>query len=100
MKKLLFYLLLIPAQWLFSFYPLPAGRYSGPSTNGEGSLPIGSAVPKADIRLKDVSGKELTLQQVKQENGLLVMFSCNTCPYVIMNQSRTKEVCVYAGNRH
>ncbi len=63
------------------------------------TLPIGAALPKADLRIKDVSGKELTLQQVKRSNGLLVMFSCNTCPIVIANQSRTKEVCAYAGDR-
>ena len=27
------------------------------------------------------------------------MFTCNTCPYVIRNQGRTKEVCTYAGDR-
>src|SRR5258708_16749507 len=85
MKKLFFLFLLAP-------------MLSGVSAP-DGPLPIGAAVPKADIRVKDVSGKELSLQQVKQRNGLLVMFSCNTCPYVIMNQSRTKEVCAYAGNR-
>jgi hypothetical protein len=60
-------------------------------------LPLGSPVPKADIQMKDVSGKEISLQQAKGRNGLLVMFSCNTCPYVLRNQSRTKEVCAYAG---
>ena len=30
------------------------------------------------------------------ENGLLVMFSCNTCPYVVKNQSRTREIMEYA----
>jgi thioredoxin-related protein len=59
-------------------------------------LPIGAAIPKADVRVKDVSGKTLTLQEAKQTNGLLVMFTCNTCPYVIRNQSRTKEICAYA----
>jgi thioredoxin-related protein len=68
---------------------LPAGLFF--------SLPLGSSVPKADIRVKDVSGKEISLQQAKGANGLLVMFSCNTCPYVIRNQGRTKEVCAYAG---
>lgn len=71
---------------------LPAAR---PFTG----LPLGSPVPKADIRMKDVSGKEVSLQQAKGTNGLLVMFSCNTCPYVIRNQGRTKEVCGYAGQR-
>jgi thioredoxin-related protein len=29
----------------------------------------------------------------------LVMFSCNTCPVVIANQSRTKEICQYASGK-
>ena len=32
----------------------------------------------------------------KKKNGLLVMFSCNTCPWVVKNQSRTNEVASYA----
>lgn len=59
-------------------------------------LPIGAALPKADHKLKDISGKELTLKGAMKENGLLVMFSCNTCPVVINNQSRTNEICKYA----
>ena len=59
-------------------------------------LPIGAEMPKADVKLKDISGKEITLKDAKKQNGLLVMFSCNTCPYVIKNQSRTNEVCKYA----
>jgi Redoxin len=68
-----------------------------PGPKDSSSLPLGSSVPKADIRLKDVSGKEISLLQAKGANGLLVMFSCNTCPYVIRNQGRTKAVCAYAG---
>ncbi|MBS1933884.1 MAG: redoxin domain-containing protein [Bacteroidetes bacterium] len=60
------------------------------------SLPIGSTLPKTELKIKDISGKEITLPDAKKENGLLVMFSCNTCPYVINNQSRTKEICRYA----
>lgn len=59
-------------------------------------LPIGSLLPKSDITLKDVSGKEITLASAMKENGLLVMFSCNTCPYVIRNQSATRAVSSYA----
>ena len=80
--------LLLPVLGLFlSFFSLR-----------ENSLPIGSPIPKADLRLKDVSGRETSLQEAKQANGLLVMFTCNTCPYVIRNQSRTKEICGYARN--
>lgn len=63
---------------------------------GNDPLTIGSPLPKADVRMKDVSGKEISLQEAKQANGLLVMFSCNTCPYVLRNQSRTNKVCGYA----
>ncbi len=64
--------------------------------NGPQSLPIGSSLPKADLIMKDVSGKSVSLQQSKNENGLLVMFSCNTCPVVRANQSRTNQICSYA----
>lgn len=59
-------------------------------------LPIGASIPKADLKLKDFSGKEISLKDAKKKNGLLVMFSCNTCPWVVKNQSRTKEIANYA----
>ena len=59
-------------------------------------LPIGSAMPKADVKLKDISGKEVAIKEVKKENGVLVMFSCNTCPYVIKNQQRTVDIAAFA----
>ncbi len=61
-----------------------------------GILPIGSTMPKADVKLKDISGAEISIKEVKKENGVLVMFSCNTCPYVIKNQQRTVEIAAYA----
>lgn len=59
-------------------------------------LPIGSALPKPDKKLTDVTGKQTNLKEAIDENGLLVMFSCNTCPYVIKNQQRTNAICSYA----
>jgi hypothetical protein len=59
-------------------------------------LPIGASIPKADLKLKDISGKEVSLQDAKKKSGLLVMFSCNTCPWVVKNQSRTREIANYA----
>ncbi|WP_462219276.1 thioredoxin family protein [Ferruginibacter sp.] len=61
-----------------------------------GILPIGSTMPKADVKLKDISGTEISIKEVTKENGVLVMFSCNTCPYVIKNQQRTVEIAAYA----
>jgi Redoxin len=62
-------------------------------------LKIGDTLPKTDVRMKDVSGKDITLAAAMKENGLLVMFSCNTCPYVIKNQSATRSVCSYAQSK-
>jgi len=64
-----------------------------------GSLPIGADIPKAGVKLKDISGKEITLQEQFKQNGLLVMFSCNTCPVVRGYQSRTKMICAYAAEK-
>jgi hypothetical protein len=86
MKKSAFILAGIVAMGLFSFC----------MSSSVAVLPIGSSLPKADVKMKDISGKEITLNEMKKSNGILVMFTCNTCPYVIKNQSRTKEICVYA----
>jgi thioredoxin-related protein len=59
-------------------------------------LALGSSLPMSESKMKDISGKETSLNDVSTKNGLLVMFSCNTCPYVIKNQERTKEICDYA----
>ena len=64
-------------------------------TSGD-PLQIGSPMPKADLKLKDISGKEIAMKDVKKDKGVLVMFSCNTCPYVIKNQQRTVEIMNYA----
>jgi len=63
---------------------------------GSDPLPLGSSIPSPEVKMKDVSGSEVSLKDAKTSKGLLVMFSCNTCPYVIKNQSRTYEACKYA----
>ncbi len=55
-------------------------------------LAIGASIPKSNIRMKDVSGKLISLADVRTPKGLLVMFSCNTCPYVEKNQARTRSI--------
>lgn len=49
------------------------------------TLSIGTAAPKADVKMKEVNGNEYSLNDLKKENGLLVIFSCNTCPFVVGN---------------
>jgi peroxiredoxin len=59
-------------------------------------LEIGSAIPKSDVKMPDVNGKEVSLADAKGQNGLLVIFSCNTCPYVKLSESRIKELSAVA----
>lgn len=46
-------------------------------------LAIGATLPAADQVMKDVSGSSSSLKELVGKNGLLVIFSCNTCPFVI-----------------
>lgn len=63
------------------------------------SLPIGSPIPRPEVKMKDISGTEVSLKESAKKNGLLVMFSCNTCPVVKGYQSRTLETCKYAAGK-
>lgn len=56
-------------------------------------LTIGSSLPKADVKMKDISGKDVSFNDAKKKNGLLVMFSCNTCPIVHQYEERTVAIC-------
>lgn len=49
----------------------------------EETLAIGAVAPKADLKMELTNGKSISLKEVKMNNGLLVVFSCNTCPFVI-----------------
>lgn len=55
-------------------------------------LPIGEKVPMTNVKVKDVSGEMLTLKGVAGENGLLVNFSCNTCPWVAAWEDRYNPI--------
>lgn len=51
-------------------------------------LALGSKIPLPDVKMEDISGKKVSLNDVKKKNGLLVNFSCNTCPWVVAWQDR------------
>ena len=55
-------------------------------------ISIGSKMPGSDYILKNINGKESELSTYKKENGLLVVFSCNTCPWVIRWQGRYNPI--------
>ncbi|WP_457652033.1 thioredoxin family protein [Rhodocaloribacter sp.] len=45
-------------------------------------LPIGAKAPMTDHEMTDVSGRTITLAEAAGENGLLVLFTANGCPWV------------------
>ena len=47
---------------------LIAGLLLLPHAKPFSGLPVGSSIPKADVTVKDVSGKALSLQQAKGTN--------------------------------
>ena len=55
-------------------------------------LSIGEAMPKVNIPIQDVNGETFTLKKLMDKNGLLVIFSCNTCPWVIHWQDRYNPI--------
>jgi len=81
-KGFIFCILLIACGFLLSFINTSAGSEIG----------LNAPIPMADEKLKDVSGKEVSLNSTKTTKGLLVIFSCNTCPYVKLSESRIKEI--------
>ncbi len=60
------------------------------------SLAIGTSLPEAREKLRGTDNNYYTLQSQLTPKGLIVMFSCNTCPYVIRSQQRTKETIAMA----
>lgn len=55
-------------------------------------LSLGSDIPMNDVKMIDISGKEVSLSDIKKANGLLVAFSCNTCPWVLNWQDRYNRI--------
>ena len=51
---------------------------------------IGEKAPMTTAPLIGVDGTSNTLLDLKGDNGLLVIFSCNTCPFVVGNGTKTE----------
>ena len=51
--------------------------------DGTGKLKIGSAMPSENTTLVSTKGDTTNLSEEMGANGILVIFSCNTCPFVV-----------------
>lgn len=62
-------------------------------------ITLGTSIPNADRKMENVlfsdsvgQSKSVSLNDAKKVNGLLVIFSCNTCPYVAGQQTRINNI--------
>lgn len=53
--------------------------------DGISELEFGQKIPLTNELLENIDGKKLKLEDLKKENGLIIIFSCNTCPFVVGN---------------
>jgi len=56
------------------------------------ALKLGNKAPMADVKMKNVDGKDVLIADVAGKNGTLVVFSCNHCPYVKAWEGRMVEI--------
>lgn len=56
------------------------------------TLTIGSTAPLQSQNMSDTSGRTVSLSGSKGDNGLIVIFSANTCPWVLRWSDRLVEI--------
>jgi peroxiredoxin len=76
---------------------LAAGCSEEPTANAQerAVLALGATAPSRTVRMKNVDGREITIDSVRGRRGTLVIFTCNHCPYAQRWESRI----VTLGNR-
>ncbi|NBN99537.1 MAG: hypothetical protein EBV19_09925 [Flavobacteriia bacterium] len=50
---------------------------------GSAQLSVKDKAPLQNLSLKNIDETTLTLSQAVKKNGLVVVFSCNSCPFVV-----------------
>lgn len=55
----------------------------------EDGLKVGDTAP--DFKLKNIDGQMMSLSDIEDANGYVVIFTCNTCPYSVMYEDRIIE---------
>ena len=58
-------------------------------TDSNAELAIGAVAPLSDVKMTNVDGSTMSLMDAAGKNDLLVVFSCNTCPFVVGNGTKS-----------
>ena len=81
MKKLLLILLTLPF--------LTLAQYGKKTEKSQfKTIEINSEMPNMDDKLQAVNGYSYSLESISEKNGLIVIFTSNTCPFVIKWEDR------------
>ena len=81
MKKLLLILLTLPI--------LTLAQYGKKTEKSQfKTIEINSEMPNIDEKLQSVNGYSYSLESIVEKNGLLIIFTSNTCPFVIKWEDR------------
>lgn len=83
MRKLSIFLIVALVATFFAFTP------DGKEVK---TLQIGEQAPRIDLNLKATTGEETMVRTMMGGKGLLVVFSCNTCPFVVAWEDRYNEL--------
>lgn len=55
-------------------------------------LELGSIIPMSKELMTNINDEKMSLNNNFNDNGLLVVFSCNTCPFVVMWEDRYRQL--------
>tara|TARA_Y100000813_G_C24016104_1_gene282862 strand:- start:27 stop:647 length:621 start_codon:yes stop_codon:yes gene_type:complete len=55
-------------------------------------LELGSIIPMSKELMTNINDEKMSLNSNFNDNGLLVVFSCNTCPFVVMWEDRYRQL--------
>lgn len=70
---------------------VPAAAFAEETAATE-PLALGSAIPMADARLKNIDGREIAVADLAGKKGTLVVFTCNACPWVKKWENRIAAI--------
>jgi len=65
---------------------------------GGNQLTLGDKATHTDVKMIGTSGENVSLTDLKMENGIVVIFSCNTCPFVLAWEDRYNDIYKWAKN--
>lgn len=71
---------------LLSFLAMGFIAFIGMSFDNPQGYKIGEKAQ--DFKLKNIDGKIISLSDMKDVKGYIVVFTCNTCPYAVMYEDR------------